>query len=140
MDGEITKALAAIGLIVLGAVLKFAFDRWGAQLGWTREEKRAQDGKIERVDTHARAEIGRIERELGGKIGDLGAKVGTVAADMRVLSERVENLPTADDIQSLDRRLAEVDRGLSGVMSKVDGMNGNVKTILEHILQQERRK
>lgn len=139
VDGEILKYLAAIGLLVIGAVLKAGFDRLAIERGWTREEKKAQDGKIERVDSLARAEVARIERELGGKIAGLEKTVGTVAGDVRVLAERVENLPTADDIQSLDRRLADVDRGLSGVVSKVDGMSGNVKTILEHILAGERR-
>lgn len=139
MDGEIYKWLAGVSLVLIGAVLKHLFDRVAVERGWTREDKRAQDGKIERVDTHARAEIGRIERELGGSIRDLGTKVGAVDSEVQVLSERVANLPTADDIQSLDRRLADVDRGLSGVVSKVDGMSGNVKTILEHILAGERR-
>ncbi len=132
LDSDITQALAAIALLVLGATLKFAFDRWGAQLGWSREDRRAQDGKIERIDSHARAEVSRIERELGGRLGSMETEV-------RVLCERVENLPTADDMQALDRRLADVDRGLSGVVSKVDGMGANVKTILQHILAGERR-
>lgn len=139
LEGEILKFLAAVGLLIIGAVLKAGFDRLAVERGWTREDKKAQDGKIERVDSHARSEISRIERELGGKISDLGTEVGHISADVRVLSERIENLPTADDIQSLDRRLADVDRGLSAVVSKVDGTSANVKTILEHILAGERR-
>ncbi len=132
MDGEVIKYLAAIGLLVLGAGFKHLFDRVAAERGWTREDKRAQDGKIERVDTHARSEVARIERELGGRVANIERSVA-------VLCERVENMPTADDMQALDRRLSAVDRGLSGVTSKVDGMSANVKTILEHILAGERR-
>ena len=139
VDAEILKFLAAVALLVIGAVLKAGFDRVAAERGWTREDKKAQDGKIERIDSHARSEITRIERELGGKITTLSRDVGQVTADVRVLTERIENLPTADDIQSLDRRLADVDRGLSAVVSKVDGTSANVKTILEHILAGERR-
>lgn len=132
MDQEITKALAAVALLVLGALLKFGFDRLSVQLGWSREDRRAQDNKIERVDTHARSEVARIERELGGRLN-------TVERDVEVLTERVANMPTADDMRALDQRLAAVDRGLAGVVSKVDGMSGNVKTILQHILESERR-
>lgn len=139
IDAGVAQLLQAIGLLVLGAVIKFAFDRWGAQLGWVREEKKAQDGKIERVDHHARNEIGRIERELGARIRGVDGRVGTVEGDVRVLEERVGNLPTADDMERLNQRLGDVDRGLSGVKSKVDGMDSNVKTILEHILAGERR-
>lgn len=139
VDAEILKFLAAVALLIIGAVLKAGFDRLAVERGWTREDKKAQDGKIERIDSHARSEITRIERELGGKISELGTDVSQVTADVRVLTERIENLPTADDIQSLDRRLAAVDRGLSAVVSKVDGTSANVKTILEHILAGERR-
>ena len=135
-DSGVAQLLSTVGLLVLGGVitaaLKFLADRIGVQMGWNREDKRDQDGKIQRIDSHARAEIARIEKELGGR-------VAAVETDVGILTERVANLPTADDIQSLDRRLADVDRGLSGVVSKVDGMSGNVKTILEHILSQERR-
>lgn len=132
MDGEISKLLTGIALLVVGASLKFAFDQIMTRMGWSRDDRRAQDGKIERVDSHARSEIARIERELGGRLHEVESDVG-------VLAERVANMPTSDDMQALDRRLADVDRGLSGVVSKVEGMSGNVKTILEHILATERR-
>lgn len=131
-ESGLAQLLQVLGTLLAGAALKFIFDRVSVQMGWSREEKRDQDGKIQRVDSHARSELTRIERELGGRLG-------TVEKDVGVLSERVENLPTADDMQELNRRLGEVDRGLGSVVSKVDGVNGTVKTILDHILAGERR-
>lgn len=132
LESEILKTLAAIGLLFLGAGMKFAFDRWGVQIGWDREAKKATDGKIERVDTHARAELGRIERELGDRLN-------AVERSVDVLAERVDALPTSDDFQALDRRLAEVSREVSAASTKVDGVSQTAKTILEHILAGERR-
>lgn len=132
LESEILKGLAATGLLCVGAALKFAFDRWGVQIGWDREAKKATDGKIERVDTHARAELGRIERELGDRLN-------AVERSVDVLAERVDALPTSDDFQALDRRLAEVSREVSAASTKVDGVSQTAKTILEHILAGERR-
>ena len=122
-----------IGLLgaFIGAVVKFAFDRWSQHLGWSREDRRDSERKIERVDQTARADIARVERELKAELSDHGRK-------LERLEERVDHLPTADDVQELAKRLADVDRGLSGVVSKVDGMSVNVKTILDHILRGER--
>jgi len=131
-DSGIMEVLAAVALLGLGAFFKFGFDRWGAHLGWSREERAGQDRKIERVDHEARESIARVERELKNDLNDQGRKLDR-------LEERVDHLPTADDVQELARRLADVDRGLSGVVSKVDGMSVNVKTILDHILAGERR-
>ncbi|WP_333896266.1 DUF2730 family protein [Brevundimonas aurantiaca] len=116
---------------VIGALFKFLFDRWSQHLGWSREERKDSDRKIERVDQTARADIQRVERELKAELSDHGRK-------LERLEERVDHLPTADDVQELAKRLSDVDRGLSGVVSKVDGMNVNVKTILDHILRGER--
>lgn len=132
MESTVTQALAAIALLVLGAVIKFGFDRWSVQLGWSRDDRRAQDGKIERIDSHARDSIARVERELGGRLTTVEKNVG-------VLAERVDHLPTADDVQELAQAVARVDRGLSGVQSTVDGMNQNVRTVLHHILEAERK-
>ncbi len=127
----------ALLLLVIGAVLKSWFDKIAVERGWAREDRKAQDGKIERVDHHARAELTRIERELGGR-------VSTVEGQLGVLNQRIDALPTADDIAALDRRVAdmgaELGRGLSGVTSTVQGMSTTVKTILDHILEGERRK
>lgn len=136
IESEILKTLAAIALLFLGAlvgaVLKFGFDRWGQRIGWSREERKADAAKIERVDSHARSEIQRLEKDLGGRIG-------AVEGDMRVLAERVDALPTSDDFQALDRRLAEVSREVSSASAKVDGVSATAKTILQHILAGERR-
>lgn len=130
VESGITQALAAVALLILGGAIKFAFDRWGVQLGLSREEKRAQDGKIERIDTHARDSIARVERELGSRLGGVERAVG-------ILAERVDHLPTEDDIQRLSDGLARVDRGLGAVQSSVEGINQNVRTVLQHILAGE---
>lgn len=131
VDSEIMRVLAAIGLLVVGAGLKHLFDRLAAQRGWDREDKRAQDGKIERVDSQARESIARVERELGAKLHEQGTAIAR-------LDEKVAGLPTSDDMDALNRRLTDLDRGLSGVLSKAEGINGTVKTILDHILAGER--
>ena len=131
MEAEIYKVLAGLLLVFIGAYLKSVFDKVAVERGWVREEKKAVNGEIQRVDSHARSELTRIERDLGAKIGDIASQVS-------VLKERVDSLPTSDDFQALDRRIGDLGislgRDLSGVVSKVDGMNVTVKTILDHIL------
>lgn len=135
MEAEIYKVLAGLLLVFIGAYLKSVFDKVAVERGWVREEKKAVNGEIQRVDSHARSELTRIERDLGAKIGDIASQVS-------VLKERVDSLPTSDDFQALDRRIGDLGislgRDLSGVVSKVDGMNVTVKTILDHILRGER--
>lgn len=136
VDSSAVQVMGAVGVFVSGgvftALLKFGFDRIGAHLGWSREDKRDQDGKIERMDSHARAEVARIERALGDRLN-------TVESDVGILKEKIEHLPTDEDIARLAEGLARVDRGLGGVQAKVDGMNTNLQTVLQHILAGERR-
>lgn len=136
LESVFVSLAQGIALVAAGAVMKSWFDKLAVQRGWDREDKRAVDGKIERVDSHARAEGARIERELGQRLSQ-------VERDLGVLNERIDGLPTTDDMAAFDRRLAELGQqlgqGLSGVSAKVEGMNGTVKTILQHILDSERK-
>jgi len=120
-----------IGLIVgalIGGLVKFGFDRWSVRMGWAREDKRDQDRKISLVDQQARDSIARLSDRLN-----------TTDGKVEVLKERVDHLPSADDIEAVKARLSEVDRQVSGVAAQVQGMSTNVKTILDHILASERR-
>lgn len=140
-----------IGLFgaALAALIKFLFDRWSTKMGWDREDRRAQDGKIERVDTTARTEIGRVERELQARLE--AAQAETVRVERKIderlsaqdvaigrLQERVEHLPTADDLERLTEKLGAVERGLARADAKVDGINDMVRTIRDHIIRRER--
>ena len=137
-------AVVATLIFLAGLSARFVFDQLGRQWGWAREDRKAQGEKIEAVDKAARDTISRVERELGAQVGALTTKVN-------VLDERVKHLPTADDIEEVNRRLSDLDRAMStrlgaldrdvgAATAKIDGMNVNVKTVLDHILAGEGRR
>lgn len=117
--------------VFIGAVVKFAFDRWGQQLGWSREERRDSDKKIERVDQTARDNIARVERELKDQLSGQGLR-------LERLAEQVRHLPTADDIEEVRRAVANVEREVSSAVAKIEGSSEMVRTIRDHILRGER--
>lgn len=121
-----------IGMLgaVLAAFATFLFNRWAAQIGWNREDRRAQDGKIERVDQQARDSITRIERELTAELTLQGRQI-------EALKVKVEHLPTADDMEGVRSAVARVDSGLSAVTAKVEGTSEMVRTIRDHLMKRE---
>lgn len=128
----VTQLLAGLALLFVGAMINFALARVGVRMGWSREDRIAQDGKIERIDHHARESINRVEKELGQRLGQ-------VERTCERLDERIRHLPTADDIDELNRRLAGVESGLSGATAKIEGQTEMVRTIRDHIMAGERR-
>lgn len=144
MSSEMSIAAFLIGSLgaILAAFATFLFNRWAAQIGWNREDRRAQDGKIERVDHQARDSIARVERELTEKLSDQGRKLTR-------LEEQVRHLPTGDDIEevrnavaSLEREMrgatAELGREVASATAKIDGQSEMVRTIRDHVLKVER--
>lgn len=117
--------------VFIGAVVKFAFDRWGQQLGWSREDRRDSEKKIERVDQTARDNIARVERELKDQLSGQGLR-------LERLQEQVRHLPTADDIEEVRRAVASVEREVSSAVAKIEGSSEMVRTIRDHIMRGER--
>lgn len=144
MDGELSIATFLIGMLgaVVAALATFLFNRWAAQIGWAREDRRAQDGKIERVDQTARDSIDRVERELKSELNAQGRQLDR-------LQEQVRHLPTAEDIEEVRGAVAELGREMRGATAelgrevasataKIDGQSEMVRTIRDHILKVER--
>ena len=117
--------------VFIGAVVKFAFDRWGQQLGWSREDRRDSEKKIERVDQTARDNIARVERELKDQLSGQGLR-------LERLQEQVRHLPTADDIEEVRRAVASVEREVSSAVAKIEGSSEMVRTLRDHIMRGER--
>ncbi len=117
--------------VFIGAVVKFAFDRWGQQLGWSREDRRDSDKKIERVDQTARDNIARVERELKDQLSGQGLR-------LERLQEQVRHLPTADDIEEVRSGVAGVRADLASATAKIEGQTEMVRTIRDHIMRGER--
>ena len=122
-----------IGLLgaFIGAVVKFGFDRWSQSLGWTREERKDSDRKIERVDQTARDNIARVERELKDQLSSQGLR-------LERLQEQVRHLPTADDIEEVRSGVAGVRADLASATAKIEGQTEMVRTIRDHIMRGER--
>lgn len=133
MSGEMSIAAFLIGMLgaVLAAFATFLFNRWAAQIGWNREDRRAQDGKIERVDHQARDSIARVERELKQELNDQGRQ-------LERLQEQVRHLPTADDIEEVRDAVAGLGREVASATAKIEGQTEMVRTIRDHVLKVER--
>ena len=128
----IYEALAAVGLLVIGAALKFLFDRWRDQTGYNREEGHEAARKVERVDSAAREGLARLERDIGGRLRHL-------EKNFERLEERVGHLPSADDMEVVARRLSELEREVAAQGATMTGVADNVRVIRDHILAGERR-
>lgn len=133
MSGQLSIAAFLIGMLgaVLAAFATFLFNRWAAQIGWNREDRRAQDGKIERVDQQARDSIARVERELKHELNAQGRQ-------LERLQEQVRHLPTAEDIEEVRNAVASLGREVASATAKIEGQTEMVRTIRDHILRAER--
>lgn len=116
----------------VGAAIAFVFNQIAIRLGWAREDKAATGKKIERVDELARAEIARVERELGKRVGGLEKQISTLA-------ETVRHLPTADDLERLTDKVAEIHGSTRSIEATVSGHGELLRTIRDHILNREAR-
>lgn len=133
MGEQLNIAAFLIGSLgaVLAALATFLFNRWAAQIGWDREDRRAQDGKIERVDQHARDTVARVERELKSELHAQGRQLDR-------LQEQVRHLPTAEDIEEVRGAVADLGREVASAAAKIEGQTEMVRTIRDHVLKVER--
>lgn len=116
-------ALAA----ALGASAKWGYDQISMRMGWSREDAREQRRKVEQVDSHARGELARVERELKKEISDLKLEQGRMA-------EQIRHLPTADDIQHLQQGLGRLEREMGTALARIEGQTDMVRTIRDHLM------
>ena len=126
-----------------GGLVMFIFNRFARSLdlGFAKEER--TEGRIEKVDSQARASISRVENELRQSHDELKSGVAGQVMDLAVRLARVEetvrHLPSAEQIDKLIDRLALVEREVGSVSTKVEGQSEMVRFIRDHVASLERR-
>lgn len=125
---------------VAGGLVMFLFNRIARSLdlGFAKDER--TDGKIEKVDTQARASIARLEGELRHTADEIKS---SLIMDLKVRVTRVEEtilyLPSREQLDKLIDRLGLVEREVSVIGAKTEGVAEMVRTIRDHIMEGERR-
>ncbi len=107
-----------------------------------REAREARDtGRIERIDSNARAEIARVERELKAEVAKLGSAQAASSLDVAIrltkVEETIRHLPTADQVAQLIDRLGRVEAGMAAVEVRMETQTELTRTIRDHILERE---
>jgi len=126
-----------------GGGVTFLFNRLARSLdlGFAKEER--TEGKIEKVDSQARASIARIEAEfreaLDGLKSGMGASLMDLALRLTRVEENVRHLPSADQVDKLIDRLALVEREVGSIGAKVDGLSEMTRFVRDHMARQESR-
>lgn len=130
--------------LLLGGMITFLFNRLARSLDLGAAKEERTDGKIEKVDTQARASIARVEAEYRKAHEDLKTGLGHSHMDLAVRLTRVEetvrHLPSGEQIDKLIDRLSLVEREVGVVAAKVDGQSEMVRTIRDHVLETERNR
>lgn len=128
---------------LVGGGVTFLFNRLARSMdvGFAKDER--TEGKIEKVDTQARASIARVETELRRDHDELKSGIAGQIMDLAVRLARVEetvrHLPSAEQIDKLIDRLALVEREVGSVITKVEGQSEMVRFIRDHVANLERR-
>lgn len=126
-----------------GGVVMFVFNRWARSLDRGADKEAQTDGKIEKVDSQARASIARVESEFRQSLEDvkhgMGASLMDLAVRLTRVEENVRHLPSAEQMDKLIDRLGLVEREVGVIGAKVDGQSEMVRTIRDHIMEGERR-
>ena len=126
-----------------GGLVMFVFNRLARSLdlGFAKDER--TEGKIEKVDTQARASIARVEAEFRRDHDDLKSGMAGSIMDLAVRLARVEetvrHLPSAEQIDKLIDRLALVEREVGSVGTKVEGQSEMLRFVRDHVASLERR-
>jgi hypothetical protein len=126
-----------------GGLVTFLFNRLARSLdvGFAKEER--TEGKIEKVDTQARASIARVETEFRQSIDGLKAGMASSIMDLALrltkVEENVRHLPSAEQMDKLIDRLSLVEREVGVIGTKIDGWAETVRMVRDHIMQSERR-
>jgi len=75
--------------------------------------------------------IAYIRYSLGGDFAKT-SDVAALAAKVTLLEQRIERMPSHEDMRSLGTRIGEVERGVAVVHAKVDGATELLKRIAHH--------
>lgn len=128
---------------VAGGLVMFIFTRLSRSLDLGFDKEQRTEGKIEKVDSQARASIARIEAEFAEALDGLKTGVGASLMDLAVrltrVEENVRHLPSADQVDKLMDRLASVDREVGAIGAKVDGLSEMTRFVRDHMARQESR-
>lgn len=122
--------------VPIGTLAVAIFVAWRTG-GWrssdAQEARESRTGqRIERIDATARATIERLEKDLRGELGGMNNRLTR-------LEERVEHLPTAQDVKELADRVGEIEVQVAGVAEKVSNTQEMVRVVRDHILESEKR-
>ena len=128
---------------VAGGLVMFVFNRWARSLDLGSAKEERTEGKIEKIDSQARASIARIEAEfrdaLDGLKSGMGASLMDLAVRLTRVEENVRHLPSADQVDKLIDRLALVEREVGSIGAKVDGLSEMTRFVRDHMARQESR-
>jgi septal ring factor EnvC (AmiA/AmiB activator) len=69
--------------------------------------------------TQAAGELGRVQKQLNGRIDDLKAQV--------------DDLPTSDDLSKLDNRIQDVEKKADSTGSDIDKLNGRLDELEKRV-------
>lgn len=129
--------LGALGAF-LGAFLKFGFDFIRDKMGWHREDSRGLKSKLEKGDAEARAEIVRLEKELAKVEKQLAERMNATDRKLGRLEEKVDHLPTAEDVKAMTREIGEARRETARLAAILEGQALTLKTIMDYLLTKEK--
>lgn len=123
-----------------GGLVMFLFNRIARSLdlGFAKDER--TEGKIEKVDTQARASIARLESELRHTADDIKSSlIMDLKERMTRVEETIRHMPSGEQIDKLIDRLGLVEREVGVIGAKTEGVSDMVRTIRDHIMEGERR-
>jgi hypothetical protein len=135
-------ALGFSGLLVMFSI--FTYWRSGA---WRSQDARDAEragtsGRIERVDSNARSEIGRIERELKERIAGVEAAqaLSLMGFSERLarVEEQIKHLPTGEQMDRMIERLGGVEGEVKALLARSEAQTELTRTIRDHIMLGER--
>lgn len=132
------SALGAFLMALITACLKFSFDFIRDRMGWAREDSRGLKLKLEDGDSQARAEILRVERELGKVEKQLAERLNATDRKLGRLEEKVGHLPTANDIKAMTSEISEARRETARLAATLEGQALTLTTIMDYLLSKER--
>lgn len=128
---QLVQLLVPIGTLAVAIFVAYRTGGWRSVDAQEARESRTGQ-RIERIDATARQSIERLEKDLRMELGGMNNRLTR-------LEERVDHLPTAQDVKELAERVGEIEVQVAGVAEKVANTQEMVRVVRDHILESEKR-
>lgn len=128
---ELVQLVVPLGTLAVAIFVAYRTGGWRSVDAQEARESRTGQ-RIERVDATARQTIERLEKDLRAEVGGMNNRLTR-------LEERVDHLPTAQDVKELAERVGEIEVQVAGVAEKVANTQEMVRVVRDHILEGEKR-